>query len=178
MKSLSTDVAKLFKFLDNMEALISHNESDISSWLPIEYKENLTYSQENSEWSTWTKHLMEEIKQDSIDKINREQNSILPPTDSMLLGYYPSLFEMPISEFPSAQPIYAVKSLIKTKRLCIKAKPFQKLSICRQRFFHIRYVLTDVPCRILAVFAYELYDSRADYDSVCIIRHICRLLRS
>ena len=88
MKSLSTDVAKLFKFLDNMEALISHNESDISTWLPIEYKENLTYGQENSEWSAWTKHLMEEIKQDSIDKINREQNSILPPTDSMLLGYY------------------------------------------------------------------------------------------
>ena len=73
MKSLSTDVAKLFKFLDNMEALISHNESDISTWLPIEYKENLTYGQENSEWSAWTKHLKEEIRQDSIDKINREQ---------------------------------------------------------------------------------------------------------
>ena len=73
MKSLSTDEAKLYKSLDNMEALISHNEADISTWLPIEYKENLTYGQESSEWSAWTKQLRDEIKQDSIDKINRER---------------------------------------------------------------------------------------------------------
>lgn len=72
MKSLSTDEAKLYKSLDNIEGLISHNEADISTWLPREYEENLTYGQKNSQWSEWTKQLREEIKQDSICKISKE----------------------------------------------------------------------------------------------------------
>ena len=55
-----------------IEALISHNEADISTWLPREYEENLTYGQKNSEWSDWTRELREVIKQDSIEKIRRE----------------------------------------------------------------------------------------------------------
>ena len=72
MKEMSTDEAKLYKSLDNLEALISHNEADISTWLPREYEENLTYGQKNCEWSPWTKQLREQIKQDSINKINNE----------------------------------------------------------------------------------------------------------
>ena len=72
MKEMRTDEAKLYKSLDNIEALISHNEADISTWLPIEYEENLTYGQKNSEWSDWTKELREVLKQDSIKKIRRE----------------------------------------------------------------------------------------------------------
>ena len=72
MKSLNTDEAKLWKSLDNIEALISHNEADISTWLTREYEENLTYGQKNSEWSFWTKELRKEVKQDSIDKISKE----------------------------------------------------------------------------------------------------------
>ena len=72
MKNLKTDEAKLYKALDNIEALISHNEADISTWLPREYEENLTYGQKNSEWSFWTKELRKEVKQDSIDKISKE----------------------------------------------------------------------------------------------------------
>ncbi|MBQ3100279.1 MAG: HD domain-containing protein [Clostridia bacterium] len=72
MKSLNTDEAKLYKSLDNLEGLISHNEADISTWLPREYEENLTYGQKNTQWSEWTKQLREEVKQDSIDKINKE----------------------------------------------------------------------------------------------------------
>lgn len=64
-----TPESKLFKSLDNLEALISHNEADISTWLPCEYEENLTYGTENCEWSTWTKALKAEIKRDSIKKI-------------------------------------------------------------------------------------------------------------
>ena len=45
MKDMKTDEAKLYKSLDNIEALISHNEADISTWLPREYEENLTYGQ-------------------------------------------------------------------------------------------------------------------------------------
>ncbi len=72
MKDLKTDEAKLYKALDNIEALISHNEADISTWLSREYEENLTYGQKNSEWSEWTKELRKMVKQDSIDKISRE----------------------------------------------------------------------------------------------------------
>ena len=72
MKSLTTDEARLYKSLDNIEALISHNEADISTWLAKEYEENLTYGQQNSEWSFWTKELRKEVKQDSIDKISKE----------------------------------------------------------------------------------------------------------
>lgn len=72
MKSLNTDEAKLYKSLDNIEAVISHNEADISTWLPREYEENLTYGQTNSQWSEWTKQLREEAKQDSIYKISKE----------------------------------------------------------------------------------------------------------
>lgn len=70
MKAMETDEAKLFKSLDNIEALISHNEADITTWIPIEYEENLTYGQENSEWSEWTKLLREEVKKDSLKKVN------------------------------------------------------------------------------------------------------------
>jgi ATP-binding cassette subfamily B protein len=69
---LSTE-AKLYKALDNLEALISHNEADVSTWIPLEYEENLTYGQKNCEWSAWTKELRELVKQDSIDKINNSK---------------------------------------------------------------------------------------------------------
>ena len=72
IKALNTDEAKLWKSLDNIEALISHNEADISTWIPREYEENLTYGQKNSEWSLWTKELRKEVKQDSLDKIIKE----------------------------------------------------------------------------------------------------------
>ena len=71
MKRMDTDEAKLYKALDNIEAVISHNEADISTWIPVEYEENLIYGRENCEWSEWTRGLREHIKQDSIDKIGR-----------------------------------------------------------------------------------------------------------
>ena len=71
MNERKTPEAKLFKSLDNLEALISHNEADISTWLPNEYELNLVYGKENCEWSEWTRKLREQIKQDSIDKISK-----------------------------------------------------------------------------------------------------------
>jgi len=71
MNARETAEAKLFKSLDNLEALVSHNEADISTWLPLEYEENLTYGEANCEWSEWTKELRAEIKKDSLEKIER-----------------------------------------------------------------------------------------------------------
>ncbi len=69
MYELNTAEAKLYKSLDNLEALISHNEADLATWLPNEYHDNLVYGQENCEWSDWTKALKEEIRIDSVRKI-------------------------------------------------------------------------------------------------------------
>lgn len=73
MNERATPEAKLFKSLDNLEALISHNEADISTWLPREYTENLTYGQKNCEWSEWTRGLKSEIKKDAIKKMENSK---------------------------------------------------------------------------------------------------------
>ena len=78
MRALNTSEAKLYKALDNMEAVISHNEADLSTWIPLEYTENLVYGQENSQWSEWTKGLREELKADSIKKINQNRQLKTP----------------------------------------------------------------------------------------------------
>ena len=76
MNARETQEAKLFKSLDNLEALVSHNEADLSTWLPREYEENLTYGQTNCEWSQWTKGLRGEIKRDSIKKIEGQEKFV------------------------------------------------------------------------------------------------------
>lgn len=76
MRVKVTPEAKLFKSLDNLEALISHNEADISTWIPLEFEENLTYGQMNCEWSEWKRELRSEIKKDSAAKIDRSRKDI------------------------------------------------------------------------------------------------------
>ena len=73
MNALETPEAKLYKALDKMEALISHDESDISTWLPLEYDLQLEYGQKEmafspklveirSEIDAWTRMKIEESK--------------------------------------------------------------------------------------------------------------------
>lgn len=71
MDELKTPEAKLFKALDNMEAVVSHNEADLSTWLPLEYDENLVYGAENCEWSEWTRGLRAELRKDSVEKLRQ-----------------------------------------------------------------------------------------------------------
>lgn len=74
MLALESREAKLYKSLDNIEALISHNEAHISTWIDSEYQLNLTYGEDNSEWSPWTRCLREIVKQDSVEKISKAEN--------------------------------------------------------------------------------------------------------
>lgn len=71
MDAMATDEAKLYKALDNMEALVSHNEADISTWTEAEYELNLTYGEQNVAWSPWTKGLKEALNRDSLEKIKQ-----------------------------------------------------------------------------------------------------------
>ncbi|MDR0294320.1 MAG: HD domain-containing protein [Oscillospiraceae bacterium] len=68
---LRTEEAKLLKALDNLEALISHNEAPLDTWLPREYSENLTYGTDNVAYSEYLQSLKEEIRQDSIRKMTK-----------------------------------------------------------------------------------------------------------
>ena len=51
MEEQKTTEARLYKALDKLEALIAHDESDISTWLPLEYDLQLTYGRENMTFS-------------------------------------------------------------------------------------------------------------------------------
>ncbi|MBQ8431569.1 MAG: HD domain-containing protein [Clostridia bacterium] len=69
MEALRTPEAKLFKALDNMEAVLSHNEAPLSTWIPLEYEENLVYGNESAAWSEWTRALRRELLADSLQKL-------------------------------------------------------------------------------------------------------------
>lgn len=70
MAERKTDEAKLYKALDGLEALIQHNESDISTWESYEYDLQLTYSNDRVVFSEYLKKFREAVRQDTIDKIN------------------------------------------------------------------------------------------------------------
>lgn len=72
MERLETREAKTYKALDKLEALISHNESDIATWLPLEYELQLTYGQENVQFSEYLRALRQEIDEWTRKKIAGE----------------------------------------------------------------------------------------------------------
>lgn len=72
MESLQTLEAKIYKSLDKMEAVISHNESDISTWLPLEYDLQLTYGAENVAFSPYMTELKAQIDVWTREKIKNE----------------------------------------------------------------------------------------------------------
>ena len=71
MNALETPEAKIYKALDKMEAVIQHNESDISTWLPLEYDLQLTYGQEQMAFSPYMKALRAEVDNWTRKKIKK-----------------------------------------------------------------------------------------------------------
>ena len=61
MNAQETLEAKIYKALDKMEAVIQHDESDISTWIPLEYDLQLQYGAENVTFSPWFQSLKAEI---------------------------------------------------------------------------------------------------------------------
>ena len=72
MEAQQTKEAKLYKALDKLEALISHNDSDISTWLPLEYDLQLTYGRENMQFSEYLKELRASVDEWTHTKIREE----------------------------------------------------------------------------------------------------------
>ena len=71
MNALQTQEARIYKALDKLEAVIQHNESDIATWLPLEYDLQLTYGEENVQFSPYLKELKGEINRQTREKIAR-----------------------------------------------------------------------------------------------------------
>lgn len=67
-----TPEAKLTRALDKCEALLSHNEADIASWLPLEYDLQLTYGQRECAAFPFTQALRAALEADSRAKIQNE----------------------------------------------------------------------------------------------------------
>ncbi len=72
MNALETREAKTYKALDKMEAVISHNESDISTWLDLEYGLQLSYGRENVKFSQYFTDLKADIDKWTMEKISSE----------------------------------------------------------------------------------------------------------
>ena len=69
MNERKTDEAKLYKALDSLEAVIQHNEADISTWLPLEYDLQFTYGADKVGFSPYLKELKKEIDKRTTEKI-------------------------------------------------------------------------------------------------------------
>jgi putative hydrolase of HD superfamily len=73
MAERKTVEAKIYKSIDSMEALIQHNLSDLSTWIPKEFDLNLTYADDKVEFSEYLKALRQAVREDTIKKIEEEK---------------------------------------------------------------------------------------------------------
>ena len=69
MNALQTQEAKIYKAIDKMEAVLQHNLSDISTWIPHEYQLNVVYGADQAAFSPYLTALREEMKKDTLEKI-------------------------------------------------------------------------------------------------------------
>ena len=73
MNALETQEAKIYKAIDKMEAVLQHNLSDLSTWIPHEYQLNQTYGAEQAAFSPYLTQLRAELKKDTLEKIEEAE---------------------------------------------------------------------------------------------------------
>ncbi len=69
MAERKTLEAKIYKAIDNLEAVIQHNISDLSTWIPEEYELNKTYGNDKVTFSEYFMELREELRKDTEEKV-------------------------------------------------------------------------------------------------------------
>ena len=72
MEEQQTLEARIYKALDKLEALIQHNESDIKTWIPLEYDLQMTYGNEQVKFSEYLTELRAKVREDSVQKIQKK----------------------------------------------------------------------------------------------------------
>ena len=80
MAARQTPEAKLYKALDNLEAVIQHNESDLASWSENEFTLNLTYGFDKAAWSPVLLALREAVRRETEEKIAVGRPDLWPPS--------------------------------------------------------------------------------------------------
>ena len=73
MEARMTLEARIYKALDGLEAVIQHNEADISTWAEHEYALNMTYCDDRVGFSEYLTVLREAIRDDTREKIRAAQ---------------------------------------------------------------------------------------------------------
>lgn len=76
MEAMQTQEAKIYKALDKLEAVIQHNESDIATWLPLEYDLQLRYGTENVQFSPYMQALKAEVDAWTREKIAQSKQGV------------------------------------------------------------------------------------------------------
>lgn len=69
MAKRETLEAKIYKAIDGMEAVIQHNLSDLSTWIPLEYELNQVYAEDKVAFSPYMQELRRVTREDTIQKI-------------------------------------------------------------------------------------------------------------
>ena len=69
MAARETPEAKLYKALDNLEAVIEHNESDLSTWSENEFSLNLVYGYDKAAWSPALLALRDAVREETEKRI-------------------------------------------------------------------------------------------------------------
>lgn len=69
MAKRETTEAKIYKAIDGLEALIQHNISNLSTWIPHEYELNKTYANDKVAFSDYLKEVRKEVLKDTLEKI-------------------------------------------------------------------------------------------------------------
>lgn len=73
MAEQKTIEAKIYKAIDGLEAVIQHNISDLSTWIPKEYELNKTYASDRVAFSDYLMGLREEIRKDTLLKLGETE---------------------------------------------------------------------------------------------------------
>lgn len=69
MAERKTLESRIYKAIDGLEAVIQHNESDLSTWIPKEYELNKTYADDKVAFSEYLLSLRQTLKEDTLKKI-------------------------------------------------------------------------------------------------------------
>ena len=78
MGQRKTIEAKIYKAIDGLEAVIQHNNSAFSTWLPLEYTLNQTYAQDKTAFSEYLSQVRCLAKLDTVRKIETEGKNAEP----------------------------------------------------------------------------------------------------
>ena len=73
MAQRQTLEARIFKAIDGLEAVLQHNASDLSTWIPHEYQLNLTYGDDKVAFSPYLTELRQAIREETLRKLSASE---------------------------------------------------------------------------------------------------------